>query len=170
MAIFLCRWPNGSFTVVGAANKAEAVMELDEIGNADGAEISRMPSCMLDFELVPSAASDEVSIDALFRFSGFGEQTRDFVLEKAYPKLHEALETVLETGRTDPGAARKIWAEAVEVELARVRPEPIVAADTELGRRLQHQLGMASVVANGIVRKGGKRLLESMEADSKTKQ
>ena len=170
MAIFLCRWPNGSFTIVGAANKAEAVMELDEIGNADGAEIRRMPSCMLDFELVPPAASDEVSFDTLFRFSGFGEQTRDFVLEKAYPKLHETLETVLETGRTDPTAAHKIWAEAVEIELARVRPEPIVTADTELGRRLQHQLGMSRIVANRIVRKGGKRLLESMETDSKTKQ
>ena len=69
MAIFLCRWPNGSFTIVGAANKAEAVMELDEIGNADGAEIRRMPSCMLDFELVPPAASDEVE-SGVYGFSG----------------------------------------------------------------------------------------------------
>jgi hypothetical protein len=54
MAIFLCRWPNGSFSIIGAANETEAVMELDEIGDTDGAEISRMLSCLLDFEICPA--------------------------------------------------------------------------------------------------------------------
>jgi hypothetical protein len=69
MAIFLCRWPNGSFSIIGAANKTEAAMELDEIGDTDGAEISRMLSSLLDFEIVPPGSSDEISFDSLFRFS-----------------------------------------------------------------------------------------------------
>jgi hypothetical protein len=47
-------------------------MELDEIGDTDGAEVSHMPACLLDFEMVPRGASDEISFDSLFRFSGFG--------------------------------------------------------------------------------------------------
>jgi hypothetical protein len=168
MAIFLCRWPNGSFSIIGAANKTEAVMELDEIGDTDGAEISCMPACLLDFEMVPPGASDEITFDALFRFSGFGEQTRSFVLEKAYPKLNGSLQTASETEETDPVAARKIWTEAVESERKRVQHEP-VPADTEAGRRLQRELGMSSVVANRVVRTAGKRILESVET-SKPKQ
>ena len=168
MAIFLCRWPNGSFSVVGAADEAEAVMELDEIGDTDGAEISRMPSCLLDFEIVPPDATHEIGFESLIRFSGFGEDTRSFVLEKAYPKLNESLGTALEAEETDPVAARKLWAEAVEIEMNRVHYEPITA-DTEIGRRIQHQAGMSGVVANRIVRKAGKRLLESLEIDSDSK-
>jgi len=169
MAIFLCRWPNGSFSVVGAANKAEPAMELDEIGDTDGAEISQMPSCMLDFEIVPPGANREIGFESLIRFSGFGEQTRTFVLEKAYPRLNETLGTALEGEETDPVATRKLWAEAVEIEMNRVRHEPTMA-ETELGRRIQHQAGMSGVVANRIVRKTAKRILESLETDSERKQ
>jgi len=42
--------------------------------------------------------------------------------------------------------------------------------DTEIGRRIQQQVGMSGVVANRIVRRAGKRLLESLESDSKPKQ
>lgn len=169
MAIFLCRWPNGSFSVVGAANKTEAVMELDEIGNTDGAEISRMPSCLLDFEIVAPGADHEIGFEPLIRFNGFGEHTRRFVLEKAYPKLNEALVTASEVEEKDPAAAQALWAEAVEFEMNRVHHKPITA-DTEIGRRIQRQAGMSGAVANRIVRKAGKRLLESLETDSKLKQ
>jgi hypothetical protein len=169
MAIFLCRWPNGSFSVVGAANKAEAVMELDEIGDTDGAEISRMPSCMLDFEIVSPDVNQEIGFESLIRFSGFGEHTRSFVLEKAYPKLNETLGTALEVQEADPAAARKLWAEAIEIERNRVHHKS-KPADTEIGRRIQHEAGMSGVVANQIVRKGGKRLLESLETDAEPKQ
>jgi hypothetical protein len=169
MAIFLCRWANGSFSIVGAANRAEAVMELDEIGDTDGAEISRMPACMLDFEIVPPDANQEIGFDSLIQFAGFGEETRRFVLEKAYPKLNEVLKAAMEAAETDPAAARKLWAEAVEIEMHRVQHQPITA-DTEIGRRIQEQTGMSGVVANRIVRNAGKRLLESLETDSKPKQ
>jgi len=75
----------------------------------------------------------------------------------------------LKAEETDLVAARKLWAEAVEIEMHRVHYEPITAA-TEIGRRIQHQTGMSGVVANRIVRKAGKRVLESVETDSKPKQ
>jgi hypothetical protein len=80
--------------------------------------------------------------------------------------LEEAPALVAE--ETDPVVARKIWAEAVESERKRVKHESILA-DTVAGRRLQHALGMSSVVANRVVRTAGKRILESVET-SKPKQ
>ena len=100
---------------------------------------------------------------------GFGEETRSFVLEKAYPKLNEALNATMDAAETDPAAARKLWAEAVEIEMHRVQYQE-VTADSEIGRRIQQQTGMSGVVANRIVRSASKRLLESMETDSQPKQ
>jgi hypothetical protein len=38
MAMFLCRWPNGDFSIVSAATKSDAVELLDEWGNAEQAK------------------------------------------------------------------------------------------------------------------------------------
>ena len=35
MAIYLCRWPNGEFSIVNAKSKADAIERLDEWGNAE---------------------------------------------------------------------------------------------------------------------------------------
>jgi hypothetical protein len=51
MAIYLCRWPNGEFSVVSAKTKSDAIELLDEWGNAEQASLSRMPDCMFDFRL-----------------------------------------------------------------------------------------------------------------------
>ena len=97
------------------------MIELDEIGDTDGAEISRMPACMLDFEIVPPDANQEIAFDSLFQFAGFGEETRSFILEKAYPKLNEALTAAMKAAETDPAAAGKLWAEAASV-VTQIRP------------------------------------------------
>ncbi len=39
MAVFLCRWPNGDISIVSARNKDDAIVKLDEIGNADHADL-----------------------------------------------------------------------------------------------------------------------------------
>ncbi len=33
-AIYLCRWPNGDFSIVAAENRSDAVFQLDEWGAA----------------------------------------------------------------------------------------------------------------------------------------
>jgi hypothetical protein len=60
MATYLCRWPNGEFSIVSAKTKADAIELLDEFGNAEQAFLSPMPDCMFDFRLRddgPSALS-----------------------------------------------------------------------------------------------------------------
>jgi len=38
MPNFLCRWPNGDLSIVGAADRNAAIIILDEIGDATEAE------------------------------------------------------------------------------------------------------------------------------------
>jgi len=38
--LFLCRGPNGDFSVVKASSKDEAIELLDEIGNAEGSPVT----------------------------------------------------------------------------------------------------------------------------------
>ena len=42
MAIYLCRWPNGEFSIVNAKTKDDAIELLDEWGNAEQASLTRM--------------------------------------------------------------------------------------------------------------------------------
>ncbi len=144
-------------------------MQLDEIGDTDGAEIRRMPACLIDFEIAAPDPSQEIDFDPLIRFNAFGGETREFILEKAYPKLNQALATVTEIEAKDPTAAQALWAEAIAFEKNRVHHEP-VSADTEIGRRIQNQTGMSGEVANRIVHRAGKRLLKSAKTDFETKQ
>ena len=36
MPVYICRWPNGDFSIVSAVNKQRAIELLDEVGNAEG--------------------------------------------------------------------------------------------------------------------------------------
>jgi hypothetical protein len=73
--------------------------------------------CLLGFEIVPPGAGYAISFDSLFRFSGFGEQMRSFVL-KAIPEAERKLAKGVGDRRNGPscGAQVMLWAEAVESE------------------------------------------------------
>jgi hypothetical protein len=85
MAMFLCRWPNGEFSIVSAATKADAIEMLDELGNAEYAKLTRMPECMFDFRL-----NDLGQIE----LAQIGENTEEFVMDKCYPELEKVLAEV----------------------------------------------------------------------------
>src|SRR6266851_3298849 len=81
MAIYLCRWPNGDFSIVSARTKSGAIEMLDEWGNAEQASVTRMPDCMFDFRL------DD---DGQIELADIGEATHDYVMETCYPELDKA--------------------------------------------------------------------------------
>jgi len=66
MAIYLCRWPNGEFSVVSAKTKSDAIELLDEWGNAEQASLTRMPDCMFDFRLDDDGQIELVGQSALY--------------------------------------------------------------------------------------------------------
>ena len=81
MAMYLCRWPNGEFSIVNAATKEDAIILLDEWGNAEQASLKRMPDCMFDFRLTD---------DGQIELADIGEATYEFIMETCYPELTKA--------------------------------------------------------------------------------
>src|ERR1700685_1518673 len=93
MAIYLCRWPNGEFSIVNAKTKDEAIELLDEWGNAEQALLTRMTDCMFDFRLTD---------DGQIELANISEYTADRIMKTCYPTLSEALATAeLDEGGLD---------------------------------------------------------------------
>lgn len=143
MPIFLCRWPDGNFSIVAARNNDEVLVQLAEFAEdffgekrsaaLKAAEISPMPSCMLHFELVPPDVVTK-KVD-YFRVAGFGQETWDFIIKEAYPKLSEAIAAALKID--DPETLWKLWAEAMLTEMNRLRSQ---ATDASMSRNLPHRV------------------------------
>ena len=141
MSIFLCRWPNGDFSIVGASTKADASQILEEVGKAESAELIPMSECIFDFRLNDCG---EIELGMV------GSTTVDFIMEQCYPELEELL-TVAETNDEDgqyTRAAREQIRVAVKTEQTRrsTNDREPEQADTQLGRGLQRRTAPASVV------------------------
>jgi hypothetical protein len=125
-SMYLCRWPNGSFSIVSARNFKHALQQLDEVGNAegDGANISLLNDCLLDFTLEDNGD---------FSLAQIGERTEREIRGRCYPILEE-----LESDSADDILA------AVQKERERLRKkrrhgEP----HTEFGREIQARTDIA---------------------------
>jgi hypothetical protein len=162
MAIYLCRWPNGDFSIVNAKTKDEAIELLDEWGNAEQAFLTRMTDCMFDFRL---------GDDGQIELADIGGSTHDCIMETCYPELSKAFATAEwdETGLGQLEKGHKQILEAVELERTRLwnSQPPAKEAETGLGREIQKQTGAASVVVNRIVREAAQKRLKSKEGEGK---
>jgi hypothetical protein len=162
MANYLCRWPNGDFSIVNARNKGDAIEMLDEWGNAEQAILSPLTDCMFDFRLRDDGQIELVDI---------GESTHDCIMETCYPDLDKAFATVEwdEAGLDYSEKGRQQIREAVELERTRQSgsQSPAKEAETELGREIQKQTGAASVVVNRIVKEAAKKRLKSREGEDR---
>jgi hypothetical protein len=162
MAIYLCRWPNGEFSIVNAKTKADAIELLDEWGNAEQAFLSRLSDCMFDFRL---------GDDGQIELADIGESTHDCIMGTCYPEVNNAFATAEwdETGLDYSEKGRQQIREAVELERTRLwgSQPPAKEAETGLGREIQEQTGAASVVVNRIVREAARKRLRSKEGEGK---
>jgi len=162
MAIYLCRWPNGEFSIVNAKTKGDAIEMLDEWGNAEQASLTRMTHCMFDFRL-----GDDGEIE----LADIGESTRAHIMETCYPELNKAFGTAEsdETGLGHSAKGREQSRGAVKLERTRLwdNQPPAKEAETELGRQIQKQIGAASVVVNRIVQETARKRLKSKEGEGK---
>ena len=64
--VFMCRWPNGDLSFVAAASKDDAIVMLDELDNAELAELKQVQDFMIDFRLTDTGELE---------FQGFGERS-----------------------------------------------------------------------------------------------
>lgn len=80
--LYLCRWPNGEFSVVQAESKRDALVQLDEWAGALPEWLIPLGTFMADFQL-----DDEGRIE----FKTFGEGTNELLREHCYPELEAVL-------------------------------------------------------------------------------
>jgi hypothetical protein len=80
MALYLCRWDNGDFSVIQAKNKEDAIEILDEVANAEGLPLYSLTDFMVHFRL-----TDEGVVE----LEGFGDQFGDHIREYVHPVLGE---------------------------------------------------------------------------------
>jgi hypothetical protein len=92
--VYLCRWPNGDFSLMAAITRREALVELDEWDAAHPSQWFPLESCMVDFKL-----NDQGEI----ALKQFGEDTEESIWDIAYPKFHAHLLRIIQLlARPDP--------------------------------------------------------------------
>src|SRR6202035_4862910 len=103
----MCRWPNGDLSFVSARNKEDAIIMLDEWDNAEVAELRRVESFMVDFEL---------NDDGELELKAFGECFLEDIWERAYPVLSQARLNAPTDGDELTPSGKKMIREAVRAE------------------------------------------------------
>jgi hypothetical protein len=154
MALYLCRWENGDFSVVQANDKQHAIEMLDEVGNAEAMPVYRITEFLAHFRL-----TDEGTIE----LEEFGEGFEEHIWERVYPAL--AGIGVSLTGATPENEA-KIKA-AVQFERERVKPKSHPEPDTELGKLLKAQTDAPTSVINRHVQTMARKFLRESKPKGK---
>lgn len=146
MPVYMCRWPNGDLSFVSARNRKNAIVQLDEWGDAEALPLTEVENFMVDFRLAD---------DAELELNSLGESAFDAVWTQAYPVLNAA---------KSAGNEEEIAA-AVETERQRWRAgegphkQSPVDAETEAGRDLQKRLGVPATLANRLVKRTARKIL-----------
>ncbi len=159
--LYLCRWPNGEFSLVKADNKKDAVVQLDEWAGTEPAWLIPVETYMVDFQL-----NDRGEIE----LAEFGEETAEFIWDHCYPKLDEVLSSVdalqRPCGKRSREAASKIR-RAVEHERKRLwhTQKAGAPAHTALGRELQKRLGTVGPVADRYVEVAANEILRTSRGE-----
>lgn len=83
MPLFICRWQDGDFSAVSAASRDEAMELLDEVGNADVADLFTLKNFMVHFQ--PKTEVDNMEEPVPVELEGFGEGTYEMLCERVYP-------------------------------------------------------------------------------------
>jgi hypothetical protein len=152
--LYLCRWPNGDFSIVKADNKREAIVALDEWAGAEPAWLVPMDDCMIDFTLNNSGEIE---------FVEFGEETADFVWDNCYPELDLVLsgENLRRCSGKQNLQATKQIRKAVQHERKRLwaAQDAGTPAKTMIGRELQMRLRTVGPVADHYLGEFGTRIL-----------
>jgi hypothetical protein len=165
MPLFLCRWPNGDCSVVLARTKADAIVELDQVGNAEECPITPVRTFQLQFALTDRG---ELALER------FGDGTKEEVVSFAYPLLENALDEAYRgegDGESEglPPDKRAAIARAVEQERSRLDREETATTEpeTELGRAVKSRTDMPTILIDRLVRKGATKKLRNFKARGK---
>ena len=165
MPLFLCRWPNGECSVVLARTKDDAIVELDQVGNAEDCPITQVRTFQIQFALTDRG---ELSLER------FGEGTKEEVVTFAYPLLENVLDDAYrgedyENYESLPPNRRAAIARAVEHERNRLDREETATTkpQTELGRNVKSRTDMPTILIDRLVRKRAAKKLRNFKGRGK---
>lgn len=162
MPLFLCRWPNGDCSVVLARTKDDAIIELDQVGNAEDCPMTQVRTFQIHFALTDRG---ELALE------GFGEGTKEDVISWAYPLVENALADAYRGGKSDqrlPRDRRAAIARAVERERRRIDLEAASTdPQTELGRDVKRRTDMPTMLVDRLVRTHLTKRLKSVKGRGK---
>jgi hypothetical protein len=129
----MCRWENGDCSFVAAPTKDMAVQYLDEIGNADGSQLTALRDFMVHFEL---------TAEGTLRLHSFGELTEEAIFEKAYPLLNDLLHSNRLRDAADPTSRDLVLIRAAVAKEQKRLPgkQPRRLAQTEVGRSIAKEM------------------------------
>jgi len=163
MPIFMCRWPNGDFSVVNAATKNDAIYLLDEVGNGEGCPVKILKT---DFMVHFTLADDgEIALEL------FGELLDEEIMEFGYPLLSKALRQRYEFDGDDhsdeANQARENVRLAVLKERERVTVGKAKQPRTLVGQRLKNELDAPTNKIDQIVESAAKDALKKLTIKGK---
>jgi len=165
MPLFLCRWPNGDCSVVWARNTEDAIVELDQVGNAEGCPIVQLRTFQAHLVLTNHG---ELALEAL------GDGTGQHMVSSVYPLLDTALSDAYGDGVYDsyeslPPDRRATIAHAIEKERGRIARDSTQTSAplTEVGRHIKQQTDAPTVLIDRIVRRHTTKALKKFKAHSK---
>ncbi|MGA2076081.1 MAG: hypothetical protein ABSH52_21540 [Terriglobia bacterium] len=160
MPLFMCRWENGDCSFVGAPTKDVAIQCLDEVGNADGSQLTALRDFMVHFELTS---------EGKLRFHSFGELTEEAIFEKAYPLLDDLLDSERLRDAADPTSRDLALIRAtVAKERKRLQgKKPRKLAQTEVGRSIAKEMDAPASLMDTIVRQVAGEKLKNLHPRGK---
>jgi hypothetical protein len=172
MPLFICRWQNGDFSAVNASSRAEALELLDEVSNADVAEVFRVKRLMVHFQLKKQIdnVEDPVPVD----LEGFGEETYETLCERVYPvyrkasmSVHDDLPANDDVRKEAYNAALKVLNEALMTERMRNwdSKKPALSDDPDVAE-LQKRVDVPRSMAEQAVKERRRRAVAEMPPSS----
>jgi hypothetical protein len=88
MSLYICRWQNGNVSAVSAASRENAILLLNEIGNAEACELFSVTDFMVHFRLKDEA--DNIEGASPLELQEFGGKTLDMLFDRVYPVYAKA--------------------------------------------------------------------------------
>jgi hypothetical protein len=172
MPLFICRWQNGDLSAVSASSREEAVELLDEVGNADVAELFTAKRFMVHFQLKKQV--DNVEEPVPVDLEGFGEETYDTLRERVYPvynkasmRIHNNLHAHNDVPKEEYDTALKALNDALAAERMRsVDSKKPELSDNPDVAKLQKQVDVPRAMAEQIVKQRRRRAISEMPPSS----
>ena len=159
MPMYLCRWSNGDCSAVWARDEQDARLKLDEVGDAGGCAISRIPEFQVHFRLTDWG---DLELD------DFGDEIEPAIWRLCYPLLDQVETEIM--GEREARVADELTAsqrERIRQVVVRERERGSSDSDDDeasgLPRANRRRTGAPTPIVQGFIRDPGAQILKRLK-------